>query len=96
MRVIFTPAARAEILEAQGWYEQQQPGLGTRFRDELETVVKRISENPYQFPVALDDVHRGRLHKFPYTLFFRIETDSLIAVACFHGSRDPQRWQERL
>jgi len=96
MRVIFTPAARSEIIEAQEWYEEQQAGLGARFRAELESLVSRIGENPYQFPAALEDAHRSRLRKFPYSLFFRIETDLLIVIPCFHGSRDPQRWKERL
>lgn len=58
-------------------------------------VVNRMTENPYQFPVVLQDVHRARLRKFPYSLFFRVETQFLVVIACFHGSRDPQRWQER-
>jgi toxin ParE1/3/4 len=96
MQAIFTPAARAEILDAQDWYETQQAGLGLRFRGQLQMVVNRMTENPYQFPVVLQDIHRARLRKFPYSLFFRIEAESLVVIACFHGSRDPQRWQERI
>jgi hypothetical protein len=29
--VIFTPSARAEMIEAQDWYERESPGLGTAF-----------------------------------------------------------------
>ena len=96
IEVIFTPAARSEIVEAQDWYEAQQSGLGTRFREQLQATVIRMAENPYQFPVALQDVHRARLRKFPYSLFFRIETNTLVVIACFHGSRDPRRWQQRI
>jgi len=96
MQVIFTPAARAELLEAQDWYESQQRGLGVRFRAQLEAAVIRITDNPYQFPAVCQDVHRARLRKFPYSLFFRIESSVLVVIACFHGSRDPQRWQQRI
>jgi plasmid stabilization system protein ParE len=96
MQAIFTPAARAEILDAQDWYETQQAGLGVRFRGQLEIVVNRITENPYQFPAVFQDVHCARLRTFPYSLFFRIETDFSVVIACFHGSRDPQRWQQRI
>lgn len=96
MRAIFTPAARAEILEAQDWYETQQAGLGVRFRGQLEMAVNRMTENPYQFPAVFQDVHRARLRKFPYSLFFRIEAAVLVVIACFHGSRDPQYWQQRI
>jgi plasmid stabilization system protein ParE len=96
MQLIFTPAARSEIIEAQDWYETQQAGLGVRFRANLDIVVNRLTENPHQFPVLFQDVHRARLRTFPYSLFFRLETDRLVVIACFHGSRDPQRWQQRV
>lgn len=96
MQVIFTPAARAELIDAEDWYEAKLPGLGTRFRDEVGETVLRMRENPHQFPVVLRDVHRARLRKFPYGLFFRVEMTALLVIACFHGSRDPQRWERRV
>jgi hypothetical protein len=41
-------------------------------------------------------VHRARLRNFPYGLFFRVEISALVVFACFHGSRDPQRWERRV
>jgi hypothetical protein len=35
------------------------------------------------------------LRRFPYSLFFVIEDETLIVIACFHGSRDPAQWQTR-
>jgi toxin ParE1/3/4 len=93
MQVIFTPAARAELLDAQDWYEARQRGLGARFLEEVEAAVLRLQENPHQFPAVFRDVHRARLRKFPYALFFRAEINVLVVIACFHGSRDPQRWE---
>jgi len=94
--VIFTPAARAELIDALDWYEVQRPGLGRRFRGEIEAAVIRIAANPQQFPLVFEDIRRSRLRKFPYGLFFRIEQDSLTVIACFHASRNPQQWQQRV
>ena len=94
MQATFTPAARAEVIETQDWYESHQAGLGVRFRGQLEIVVSRMTENPYQFPAVFQNLHRARLRKFPYSLFFRIESEVLVVIACFHGSRDPQYWQQ--
>jgi plasmid stabilization system protein ParE len=96
MQVIFTQAARAELVEAQDWYERRHAGLGMHFREEVEATVLRLQENPHQFPAVCRGVHRARLHKFPYGLFFRVETNVLVVIACFHGSRDPQRWERRV
>lgn len=96
MQVIFTPAARSELIDAEDWYDARLPGLGMRFREEVGETVLRMRENPHQFPVVLRDVHRARLRKFPYGLFFSVEVDTLVVIACFHGSRDPKRWERRV
>ncbi|MGA9527753.1 MAG: type II toxin-antitoxin system RelE/ParE family toxin [Terriglobales bacterium] len=96
MQVIFAPAARAEVLDAEDWYETKQRGLGTRFREEVESVVFRLRENPHHFPAVFREVHRARLHKFPYALFFRTEINTILVIACFYGSRDPRRWEPRV
>ncbi len=95
--IIFTQAARAELLEAQDWYEKEVPGLGRRFRFAIDSVVERMICNPRQFPVIHKNVHRALLRRFPYALLFVIDSDqTLTVIACFHGSRDPARWQSRL
>ena len=96
MEVIFTPAAQDELADAQDWYEIRQAGLGTIFREQDGTTVVRLRENPYQFPMVFRNVHRARLRKFSYALFFWIETDTIVVIACFHGSRDPKRWERRM
>jgi plasmid stabilization system protein ParE len=94
--VRFTEAARAELIDAQDWYEAEAPGLGRRFRAEIDGVVRRMAGNPRQFPIVFKTLHRARAKKFPYALFFLIETDALLVVACFHSSRDPRHWQKRV
>ena len=49
--VIFTHAARAELIEAQDWYEDEATGLGRRFREAIDALVERMSDNPRQFPI---------------------------------------------
>lgn len=95
-RVVFTPAAQAEAITAQEWYEGEAPGLGARFRGEVDFVAQRLSADPLQFPVVLADVRRARLRKFPYGLFFRIVDETVFVIACFHSRRDPRQWQQRV
>jgi hypothetical protein len=58
-------------------------------------VLKRFSRK-----IAKEDafkaLRRARAKKFPYALFFLIEPDALLVVACFHASRDPRQWQNRV
>jgi toxin ParE1/3/4 len=94
--VILTPAARADIIAAQDWYEARSIGLGGRFRAELTNVVERLADNALHYPLVFRDVHRALVHRFPYALFFVVGQDAVTVIACFHASRDPQQWQRRV
>ena len=80
--VIFTQDARAEVIAAQDWYEEQASGLGARFRTELDVTVQRIADNALQFPFVFQDVRRALLHRFPHYLLFRVESDAVTVIAC--------------
>ena len=93
--VNFTQTARAELIDAQDWYEGEAPGLGRRFRQAIDALTQRMSASPLQFPLVYKNVRRALLSRFPYSLLFVIEDDSLLVIACFHASRDPSHWQKR-
>ena len=84
------------MIDAQDWYENEAPGLGRNFRAAVDAVIQRMSANPWQFPVVYKSIRRALLRHFPYALMFVVEADeTLTVIACFHGSRDPARWQKR-
>ena len=93
--VIFTQAARVELIDAQDWYEGEATGLGRRFRQAIDVLIGRMSDNPRQFPTIFKNVRRALVRRFPYSLFFVAEENALIVIACFHASRDPSHWQKR-
>ena len=63
--VVFTQAAREELIGAQDWYEGEATGLGHRFRVSIDLLVERMSANPSQFPVVFQNVRRALLRLFP-------------------------------
>ena len=58
--VRFSEAARAELIDAQDWYEAEAPGLGRRFRAEIDNVVQRMADNPRQFKLRSSRRSGGR------------------------------------
>ena len=95
--VIFTRVARFELIDAQDWYENEARGLGRRFGAVVDAVIERMIANPRQFPVVHKNIRRALLRRFPYALMFVIDPDeALTVIACFHGSRDPVQWQQRM
>lgn len=95
--VVFTAAARADIVEAQDWYAERSVELGRRFRRALDRAVFTIAQNPLGFPIVWRERVRRALvlDRFPYGLYFTVDDDQVTVIACFHASRDPRRWQER-
>ena len=88
-KVVFTQAARLELVQAEDWYESEVAGLGRRFREAIDTVAKRISINARQFPVVFKSIRRALLRRFPYSLLFVVEGDTVFVMACFQASRAP-------
>ena len=70
--------------------------MGAVFRAELDHAVQRLAANPLQFPIVFADIRRALLRRFPYALFFRIVDDAVFVMACFHSSREPRIWQQRI
>jgi len=93
--VVLTDAAEREVNSAALWYEREATGLGRQFLDAVGAMVERIADNPQQFPLVHREQRRALLKRFPYALYFRVETRSVVVVGCFHGHRNPRVWQSR-
>jgi plasmid stabilization system protein ParE len=96
LRVKFRPEAMAELLEAVGWYEGKQAGLGGQFLRRVEEAVDRIASRPRLHAVVYKDVRSTIIRQFPYSVFYQIESDQVLIVAIYHGSRDVGGWQNRV
>ncbi|HYR43957.1 MAG TPA: type II toxin-antitoxin system RelE/ParE family toxin [Terriglobia bacterium] len=93
--VVIRPAAAEEIETAYRWYEKEREGLGSEFLEALEKVVKTIAENPERFPTIRKNIRRAVLHRFPYSILYRIVSGHVVVIACFHGKRNPRVWRSR-
>jgi plasmid stabilization system protein ParE len=88
--------AVAEIEAARVWYEFQRPGLGGEFLDAIESAVESLLAFPEARSVDYRDARRYLLERFPYCLYYRVESDGLVVVALLHAARDPARKRRRL
>ena len=95
-RVTASREAEADIADATDWYEEQRNGLGSRFLEDVRSIIELIASNPLQYAMRYRDARRALLHRFPYALIFRVADSEVRLVGCFHTSRDPRRWQARV
>ena len=71
------------------------PGTEPASQLEVDTAVEAIAECPLQFPVVYRNHRRAGVRRFPYGIFFEAEEHRIVVTACFHGRRNPGRWQSR-
>ena len=91
----FHPEPNLDILNATLWYEEQRPGLGGEFLDQLSSVFARVEIGPLQFPSIDGSVHRALLHRFPYGVYFDPTGEEVKVLAILHLFRHPDTWKKR-
>ena len=94
--VVLRRAAQRELEEAALWYEERRLGLGAEFVAEIERAIGLVVESPERFPIMHRDVRCVWARRFPYSIFFRIESTRLVVLAVFHARRNPTIWQGRV
>ena len=95
-KLVTRPQAQFDVEEAGIWYETRQPGLGLRFLDELDSVMRRIAATPFQFPRIHPSVRRALLKRFPYSVYFLLGDEQVEVIAVLHQHRHPDTWRKRL
>jgi plasmid stabilization system protein ParE len=94
---LFEPEAKSEFFEAIAWYENESPGLGKEFADEVLGAVDRALLQPELFRKVRGRARKIRLKRFKaYSIYFAIKDDVFSVVSVFHGARNPAELRRRL
>ncbi len=95
IEIRFRDEAFADVAEAFSWYQDQRPGLGFEFKDDLAATIGVLSRMPETGPVVYRGLHRVLLRHFPYALYYDMGADVLSVRAVVHMHRDPSHWRRR-
>jgi plasmid stabilization system protein ParE len=85
--------AEEELSDSYDWYEEQQPGLGNRFYNEISYYLSLLENNPYQFPVKyIQELRTVAINKFPFLIIYWVDevNDVVYITSVFHTSRNPR------
>ena len=66
-------------------------GLGTQFIVEVDATLKRIAPFLLAHQLSFDDCRRALVHRFPFTIGFRVGTDAVHIDGMFPTQADPSR-----
>ena len=95
MRVVYHPAAEAELIATTQFYEERVSKLGLEFLNAVDHAITKILEAPERWRVIEGDVRRYLMPQFPFAIYYRVLSEHLRILAVKHHSRLPNYWRER-
>jgi plasmid stabilization system protein ParE len=90
-QLIIKPGAVEMAREAYDWYNEQQPGLGDTFLQELEKGFEKLESWADAYSKIKKNYRQLVLRTFPYVIVFEIIKNDVVVYAVFHTSRNPSK-----
>lgn len=95
MRAIYNSRAQKELLDIVRYYNENLPGLGKEFMEELDIQIELCCTNP-EIGVPLgEDYRRLVMKRFPFSIIYRIRDKNIRVIAVAHQHRKPGYWLGR-
>ena len=88
--------AETEVDNAVSWYQEQTEDQSLNFLIELDRAVQVVRTYPLLAAEIEPDIRRFLLHRFPYSLIYGIEADTIVVIAVAHDHREPGYWSDRV
>jgi len=96
LKITFNPEAEREFTEAAAWYaDEAGPAQARDFRDEVQRALHVLYEHPAMGRAGTRSNRSFVVHRYPYSVVYRIQSDTLRVVAIASHSRRPGYWAGR-
>ncbi len=92
--VRYKRAAAAEVEAAIAWYAQPEINQASAFVRDLERAESHLRIQPALYQRVEGEIRRAVLRRFPYSLFYVIEQNYVIMLACMHQHQKPRTREE--
>jgi plasmid stabilization system protein ParE len=96
VKVRFLTLAQQEVDQAVAWFEERAEGKGVDFLDELDRIVRLIKAYPLAATQIDQEIRRRLFARFPYSLIYGIDHNTIVVIAVAHSRRAPHYWVDRL
>lgn len=91
--VTYSEFARAEVRAIVKYYEKCQKGLGREFKNDLEHAHSCMRRSPQAFGFdKLTQTRRYVMRRFPYSVHYLDDEQTITIVAVAHQKRRPGYW----
>jgi plasmid stabilization system protein ParE len=93
VRVEFTDRARTDVDEAFSWYAARSTAALEGFVRSLDHAVAVVSSGPEIWPLFEAETRRYLFPRYPYSLVYHIEDETILVVAVASQRRRPGYWK---
>ena len=90
--VVYRRQVGLDLASGFGYYEEQSKRLGEEFLGAVDSSFGAIERYPEMFARIHGEVRRALVSRFPYGIFYRIESKRVVVLAVLHTARDPKIW----
>jgi plasmid stabilization system protein ParE len=91
----FVEEAQREFLDAIFDYEAARPGLGRRFKDEVDQNILWLANHTDLYRPRSGSYRRINLRVFPYYIPYIVREQTLWVLAIAHAGQKPLYWISR-
>ncbi len=92
--VVYRPKLGRDLAGGYAWYNGQHDALGEEFLAAVSTALDTVERFPDIFARVHGEVRRAVVSRFPYAVFYRIETKRVVVLTVLHTARDPKVWPQ--
>lgn len=92
----FLLPAEEEMTEAAIFYENASANLGVDFLHDIDHVINLLRNHPLLGERVDNELRRAILHRFPFSIIYAVDSDTILIIAVAHHSRRPDYWRERI
>ena len=92
-QLIISQLAEEDLKDAKEFYNSKKEGLGDELVSEIDDKLKRIVNNPKQYPKVKKDIRKALTNRFSYGIYFVFKDYIINVLSIFHTSRNPDIWK---
>lgn len=92
----YLPSVERDVQDTYDWYKEQHIGLGEDFLLSSDATISSIQRNPLVYQVAFKGVRRAKTKRFPFGVFYIVDSNIITVIAIIHLSRHPRTWRKRI
>ena len=90
--VVYRRRVQHDLAAAFDWYEEQRTQLGEEFLSAVQSIFQTIELHPEIFESIHGEVRRAIIPRFPFAVFYIVESRRTVILRVLHTARNPALW----